>query len=639
MQFSDFEMDTMTTFADLNLPEKVLSAITEMGYETPTPIQEQAIPYLLEGRDIVGIAQTGTGKTAAFGLPMLAHIDPGLDAVQAIILAPTRELAMQSATAIESFAAHLPKLKVVTVYGGASYTTQIKGLKSGAQIVVGTPGRVIDLIEKGALKLGSVSVLVLDEADEMLRMGFAEDVETIVASMPESGQRITALFSATMPDFIQRVADQYLTNPVRIEVARQSSTVDNIHQTYAVVPFKHKLGALGRVLATRDEDAAIVFVRTRVDADEVAVDMATRGFTAAAISGDVSQNERERIVSRLRDGSLDVLVATDVAARGLDVERIGLVINFDVPRETEAYVHRVGRTGRAGRSGRSLTFFTPKEQFRLRQIEKLTGTKMEEIVIPSPREVSEFRARRLLASLPERIELGRLELYYDLMHEIRHTTDIEIEDIAAALLAYAIGDKGPSVEERRGSGKIRREEEIDDDGNFVAASFEAGRDGSGKKARLKSAKPSSAPRISSGFSRRYRVEVGKRDGVKPGAIVGAITGEGGVNGSDLGRIEIYPTFSLVELSGELSEKAASKISKAFVSGRQLRIKEDTGPGAARGERKERGDRTEYSGGKHNKRGRREVGRHERGSLKARERGRGGSGRADRKAFSAGKKRK
>ncbi|EEH63406.1 DEAD/DEAH box helicase [Gleimia coleocanis DSM 15436] len=588
-------METMTTFADLNLPENVLSAITEMGFETPTPIQEQAIPHLLEGRDIVGIAQTGTGKTAAFGLPMLAHIDPGFNAVQAIVLAPTRELAMQSATAIESFAAHMPKVKVVTVYGGASYTPQIKGLKSGAQVVVGTPGRVIDLIEKGALKLNNVSVLVLDEADEMLRMGFAEDVETIAASMPESGKRITALFSATMPDFIQRVADQHLTDPVRIEVARQSSTVENIHQTYAVVPFKHKLGALGRVLATRDEDAAIVFVRTRVDADEVAVDMATRGFTAAAISGDVSQNERERIVSRLRDGSLDVLVATDVAARGLDVERIGLVINFDVPRETEAYVHRVGRTGRAGRAGRSLTFFTPKEQFRLRQIEKLTGTKMEEIVIPSPREVSEFRARRLVSLMPDRIELGRLELYYDLLHEIRHTTEIEVEDIAAALLAHAIGDKGPSQEERRGAGKIRREEEIDDDGNFVAASFEAGRDG-GKGGRAKGAKRPSAPRISSGFSRRYRVEVGKRDGVKPGAIVGAITGEGGVNGADLGRIDIYPTFSLVELSGELSEKAASKISKAFVSGRQLRIKEDTGPRPA-AEGGDRGDRRGASRGR------------------------------------------
>ncbi|MCS4484400.1 DEAD/DEAH box helicase [Gleimia sp. 6138-11-ORH1] len=628
MQFSDYEMDTMTTFADLNLPEKVLSAITEMGFESPTPIQEQSIPYLLEGRDIVGIAQTGTGKTAAFGLPMLAHIDPALHAVQAIILAPTRELAMQSATAIEAFSAHLSKLKVVTVYGGAPYTTQIKGLKSGAQIVVGTPGRVIDLIEKGALKLNNVAMLVLDEADEMLRMGFAEDVETIVAAMPESGKRITALFSATMPDFIKRVADQYLTDPVRIEVARQSSTVENIQQTYAVVPFKHKLGALGRVLATRDEDAAIVFVRTRVDADEVAVDMATRGFTAAAISGDVSQNERERIVSRLRDGSLDVLVATDVAARGLDVERIGLVINFDVPRETEAYVHRVGRTGRAGRQGRSLTFFTPKEQFRLRQIEKLTGTKMEEIVIPSPREVSEFRARRLLATMPQRVELGRLELYYDLLHEIRHTTDIEIEDIAAALLAFAIGDKGPQPEERRGKGKIRHEEEVDAEGNFVAASFEAGRDG-GKKSRLKSTKPSSAPRISSGFSRRYRVEVGKRDGVKPGAIVGAITGEGGVAGSDLGRIEIFPTFSLVEVSGELSEKATSRISKAFVSGRQLRIKEDTGPA-------ERGASDEKAGRSGGRQGWSDRGR---GGFKGRDRKRGGSGRSDRKGFSAGKKRK
>ncbi|MDK7143784.1 DEAD/DEAH box helicase [Gleimia europaea] len=559
-------------FSDLSLSAPILDAINEMGFETPTPIQAGSIPPLLQGRDIVGIAQTGTGKTAAFGLPLLSLIDAEQKHVQAVVLAPTRELAMQSATAIESFAKYLP-ISVVTVYGGSSYTPQIRALKAGAQIVVGTPGRIIDLINKDYLKLQNVRVLVLDEADEMLRMGFAEDVETIAASMPESQERVNALFSATMPPAIQKVADAYLTDPVRVEVAPQASTADNLEQTYAVVPFKHKLGALGRVLATRDEDAAIVFVRTRSDVDEVSADMTRRGFKTAGISGDVSQNERERIMRRLRDGSLDVLVATDVAARGLDVDRIGLVVNFDVPREAEAYVHRVGRTGRAGRSGRSLTFFTPRERGRLRKIEKLTGTPMTEVAIPTPREVSAVRARRLLDKLPGRLEAGRLELYYDLINEITDTGELDLDDLAAALLAQAIGDLGRMEDpERRGSGRIRREEVLDEDGNFVVASFEEGRD------KPKKAKNRGAGRIpESGFRHRYRVEVGHKDNVKPGAIVGAITNEGGVDGKDLGRIDIFPTFSLVDMALPLTDDAQRKIGRATISGRQLRIKKDRGP--------------------------------------------------------------
>lgn len=567
-------------FSDLSLAAPILDAIDEMGFETPTPIQAGSIPPLLEGRDIVGIAQTGTGKTAAFGLPLLSLIDAEQKHVQAVVLAPTRELAMQSAAALESFAKYLP-VSVVTVYGGSSYSPQIRALKAGAQIVVGTPGRIIDLINKNYLQLGNVRVLVLDEADEMLRMGFAEDVETIAAAMPESQERVNALFSATMPPAIQKVADAYLTDPVRVEVTPQASTADNLKQTYAVVPFKHKLGALGRVLATRDEDAAIVFVRTRSDVDEVSADMTRRGFKTAGISGDVSQNERERIMRRLRDGSLDVLVATDVAARGLDVDRIGLVVNFDVPREAEAYVHRVGRTGRAGRSGRSLTFFTPRERGRLRKIEKLTGTPMTEVAIPTPREVSAVRARRLLDQLPGRLEAGRLELYYDLINEIVDTGELDLDDLAAALLAQAIGDLGRAEDpERRGSGRIRREEVLDEDGNFVVASFEEGRD------KPKKAKNRGAGRVpESGFRHRYRVEVGHKDNVKPGAIVGAITNEGGVEGKDLGRIDIFPTFSLVDMALPLSDDAERKIGRATISGRQLRIKKDRGP-AGRDHRRE-----------------------------------------------------
>ncbi|MDO5719807.1 MAG: DEAD/DEAH box helicase [Actinomycetaceae bacterium] len=568
---------------DLHLPAGILDAITELGFATPTPIQAGAIGPLLQGRDIIGVAQTGTGKTAAFGLPLIAHIDTESYEVQALVLAPTRELAIQSADAICAFASHYPSIRVATVYGGAAYGPQLRALKEGAQIVVGTPGRIIDLIEKGALKLSTLRMLVLDEADEMLRMGFAEDVETIASQSPEPGERITALFSATMPQAIEKVAQAHLIDPVDISVAPQASTVDNIDQTYAVVPFKHKLGALSRVLWTREEDAAIVFVRTRADAEEVSADLTRRGFKASGISGDVSQAERERIVSRLRDGSLDVLVATDVAARGLDVERIGLVINFDVPREAEAYVHRIGRTGRAGRNGRALTFFTPREKGRLRAIERLIDMSLAEVDIPSPREVSEFKAQRLLDALPQRIDSGRLDLYYDLLDQMITTAGVPLEQIAAALLAQAVGDEGPSQADIRGSGRIRREENVAEDGSFISASFEEGRDKRGRKSRNRAG---TRPQTS-GFSHRYRIEVGRRDGVNPGAIVGAITGEGGVTGSDLGKIDIFPSFSLVELSGELSEHAAGRIGRATIAGRRLRIREDTGPTRPRRERRSR----------------------------------------------------
>ena len=583
----ELEEDTVT-FASLGLPEEILAAVTDMGFRVPTPIQAAAIPPLLELRDVVGIAQTGTGKTAAFGLPLLAIVDADERDVQALVLAPTRELAMQSAQAIEDFAARTARLDVVPVYGGSPYGPQIGALKRGAQVVVGTPGRVIDLIDKGALDLSNVRMLVLDEADEMLRMGFAEDVETIASSAPDD--RLTALFSATMPAAIEKVAREHLKNPVKVAVSTESSTVDTIHQTYAVVPYKHKIGALSRVLATRAQhikegqeaaDAAIVFVRTRADVEEVSLELSGRGFRAAGISGDVAQTERERMVERLKNGSLDVLVATDVAARGLDVERISLVVNFDVPREPEAYVHRIGRTGRAGREGRALTFFTPREHGRLRRIEKLTGTEMEEVEIPSPAAVSEFRASRLLEGLSARIERGRLDMYKRLLADLGD--EISVEDIAAALMATAVGDEGPAPrveKDRRGNGKIRREEKLDESGEFVGASFEAGRDKDRPlKGGASGARRRGGGRAAPGAGTRYRIEVGKKDRVKPGSIVGAIAGEGGIDGRDIGNIEIYPTFSLVDITADLSGEQLSRISKGYVSGRQLRIRVDEGPGA------------------------------------------------------------
>ncbi|PYG02096.1 ATP-dependent RNA helicase DeaD [Georgenia satyanarayanai] len=565
-----------TGFADLGLPDDLLSAVTDLGFTTPTGIQTEAIPLLLAGRDVVGVAQTGTGKTAAFGLPLLAAVDPKLRAVQALVLAPTRELALQVSDAIATFASHQRGLTVLPIYGGSSFTPQLRGLRDGAQVVVGTPGRVMDLMEKGSLDLSNVRFLVLDEADEMLRMGFAEDVEQIAARVP-AGRR-TALFSATMPAAIKRVAATHLTDPVRVSVTPASSTVSNIEQTYAVVPFRHKTGALARVLAISDADAAIVFVRTKSAADEVAIELAGRGIQAAAISGDVAQKDREKLIDRLRSGTLDVLVATDVAARGLDVERIGLVVNFDVPRETETYVHRIGRTGRAGRSGRALTFLTPRERGQLSQIERATGSRLQEAVIPSPADVSAHRASSMLAKVGDRLAAGRLDLYREILDGSEH----DLREMAAALLAIAVGDDGPAPREERSvedaGPRQRREERYDSSGEFVGATFEEGRDNSHRHTGPRTGRAGTRSRHRDGSGTRYRVEVGHRDGVQAGAIVGAITGEGGLRGQDLGKIDIFPSFSLVEISQELSPETSRRIAAARVAGRPLKIRPDTGPG-------------------------------------------------------------
>ncbi|UNX56384.1 DEAD/DEAH box helicase [Georgenia sp. TF02-10] len=592
------------------MPADLLAAVDDLGFTTPTAIQAEAVPVLLAGRDVVGIAQTGTGKTAAFGLPLLAAVDPAERAVQALVLTPTRELAMQVADAIGTFAHRTRGLTVLPVYGGSSYVPQLRALSRGAQVVVGTPGRVMDLIERGDLRLNRVRFFVLDEADEMLRMGFAEDVETIAAHVP--AERRTALFSATMPTAIKKVAATHLTDPVRVAVTRSASTVATVQQTYAVVPFRHKNGALARVLATTDADAALVFVRTKGTAEEVAVELTGRGIPAATLSGDVPQKEREKLVDRLRHGALDVLVATDVAARGLDVERIGLVVNFDVPRETDTYVHRIGRTGRAGRTGTALTFLTPRERARLTQIERATGTAMTEVAIPTPADVSAHRARALFARVADRSSAGRLQMYRDAVTAHVAETGTDLVELAAALVALAVGDDGPhrtddagQHDAARGSdgagdgrhdgarqgqdrgGRTRREEVVDEEGTFVAAHFDEGfraRPSRGPAGRGPADRGGRRPRVA---GTRYRVEVGHRDGVQPGAIVGALTGEGGLDGADLGKIDIYPSFSLVEIAADLSPQATRQIGAARVAGRALRIRPDEGPRGARAPREER----------------------------------------------------
>lgn len=567
--------DAPLTFADLDLPADLLATVQRLGFTTPTEIQTATIPALLAGRDVTGVAQTGTGKTAAFALPMLAGLQPDARRVQALVLVPTRELAIQVADAVQSMA---PRglSRVLAIYGGSPYGPQLRGLSEGAQIVVGTPGRVIDMLDKRALDLSELGYLVLDEADEMLRMGFAEDVDRILASAAPTRQ--TALFSATMPRAIRVVAREHMNDPVEVATSRPSSTTTTITQTYAVVPFRHKVGALARVLATTEAEAAVVFVRTRQTAEEVGNALAERGVSAAAISGDVAQKDRERIIERLRSGRVRVLVATDVAARGMDVDRLGLVVNFDIPREAEAYVHRIGRTGRAGRAGQALTFFTPRERSRLRMIERHTGATMAEASIPTPAQVSEHRARRVLDALPERVSAGRLEMYRGLLEA--HVGDGDVLTAAAALLAQSVGDEGPQ--------RSRDEDEI------TSQSFEAdtGRGGDPRGDRRNGPRGgarANGPAQFSGPGTVYRVAVGHSHGVRPQDIVGAITGEGGLRGSDLGKIQIFSRFSLVQITTELAGNTLGRIGAARVAGQQLRIRPDEGPrGGAGGDRPHRG---------------------------------------------------
>lgn len=557
------------TFDELGLPPALQAAIADLGFTTPSAIQAQAVPALLSGRDIVGVAQTGTGKTAAFGLPLLAAIDYDLPAVQAVVLTPTRELAMQVADAIQSFATHLPGLNVLAVYGGSPFLPQQRALSRGAQVVVGTPGRVLDHLDRRTLKMDQVRFLVLDEADEMLRMGFAEDVDKVLSAAPR--ERQVALFSATMPPQIRRVAEQHLNRPVEITVSRQASTVTSVRQTYAVVPHRHKTGALARVLAVSEADAAIVFVRTRGAAEEVGSALIERGISAAYISGDVAQTEREKIVDRLRTGALDVLVATDVAARGLDVDRIGLVVNFDVPREPETYVHRIGRTGRAGREGEALSFVTPSEQSRLRQIERTTRQSLQQVEIPSPAEVSAHRVQALLARTGARAELGRLDLYREAIAvHLAQNPDVDPVDLLAVVTALAVGDEGPQA--------VQHGDDLDD--ALSRAHLTGGgreRDAERSYDRPERGERRRADTHIAGGSPRWRVAVGHRDGLQPGALVGALTGEGGLTGKDVGKIDIFGSFALVDIPAGLSADVIDRLARTRVAGRPLRIRLDSGP--------------------------------------------------------------
>ncbi|AMO62797.1 DNA/RNA helicase, superfamily II [Mycolicibacterium phlei] len=546
------------TFNDLQIHPSVLRAIADVGYETPSAIQAATIPAMLAGSDVVGLAQTGTGKTAAFAIPLLSKIDPKRRDTQALVLAPTRELALQVAEAFGRYGAHLPEINVLPIYGGASYGPQLAGLKRGAQVVVGTPGRVIDHLEKGRLDLSHLDYLVLDEADEMLTMGFAEEVERILAETPEYKQ--VALFSATMPAAIKKITTKYLHDPVEVTVKSKTATAENISQRYIQVAGPRKMDALTRVLEVEQGDAMIVFVRTKQATEEVAERLRARGFAAAAINGDIPQAQRERTIAALKDGTIDILVATDVAARGLDVERISHVLNYDIPHDTESYVHRIGRTGRAGRSGQALLFVTPRERHLLKSIEKATRSKLIEAELPSVEDVNAQRVAKFRDSISEALNAPGIDLFRKLVEDYERENDVPMADIAAALAAQT--RDGEEFFMKEPPPDKRRERDRDE--------------------RPRRERPERRTRDDLAT---YRISVGKRHKVGPGHIVGALANEGGLHRSDFGHITILPDFSLVELPAKLPRKTIKALENTRISGVKINLQPDRAPAKNRRKQK------------------------------------------------------
>ena len=587
-------------FKTLGLPEKVIEAVKRVGFEQPSPIQAQTIPLLMKGRDVVGLAQTGTGKTAAFALPVLSQIDPGKRYPQALVLAPTRELALQVSDSFQSFADHIGGVSILPIYGGQAYGIQLSGLRRGAQVIVGTPGRVIDHLEKGSLDISNLSFLVLDEADEMLNMGFQEDVERILEDTPDSKQ--VALFSATMPNAIRRISRDYLNDPEEVTVKSETRTNTNITQRYLFTAHRNKLDAITRILEVTEFEAMIVFVRTKNETEELAEKLRARGFSAAAINGDIAQQQRERTVDQLRDGRLDILVATDVAARGLDVERISHVLNYDIPNDTESYVHRIGRTGRAGRSGEAILFVTPRERRMLRSIERVTNATIEEMDLPTVDEVNESRKAKFMDSITESLEATDLQIFKTMVREYSAANNVPMDDIAAALATQALaGDEFLMKEpprDKRDKRDRRDRDRFDRDDRRGRGRDRFDRDDRGDRGRGRRFDDS-------GNFDTYRLDVGKRQHVRPGAIVGALANEGGLNSKDFGRITIGGDFTLVELPKNLDQAVLDRLVDTRISGQLINIQRDHGaPPRDRGGRgRGRGGRGGYRGGRDDRGGR------------------------------------
>ena len=622
------------TFTDLGLPEPILAALRDVGYESPSPIQAATIPILLEGRDLVGQAQTGTGKTAAFALPILARIDVARRQPQALVLAPTRELAIQVAEAFASYATHLPGFNVLPIYGGQSYVPQLASLKRGAHVVVGTPGRIIDHLERGTLKLDGLAHMVLDEADEMLRMGFIDDVESILQKTPPTRQ--VALFSATMPQAIRRIASNHLRAPAEVTIKAKTSTATQVQQRYWMVSGLHKLDALTRILEVENFDGMIIFARTKMATEELAEKLAARGFSTAALNGDILQAQRERTVQRLKDGQIDILVATDVAARGLDVDRISHVVNYDIPTDTESYVHRIGRTGRAGRSGQAILFVTPRERHLLAAIERATRQPITPMQLPSPQDVNDKRIARFLERITEAREQEGLEQFQSLIERYEQEQNVPAIEIAAALARMVQGDKplllapgsegghamrsdslgararevqrteatfsprgkpvkssdretrevrearkpSPSLPPREPRPASAKPRGLTDIADAAIGELEA----RVQSARLEKSRPSfeadehgsAAPRrknaAAGGMSfETYRVEVGRDHGVEVRNLVGAIANEAGLENKHIGSIEIRADHSLVDLPAGMPKDVFRTLQKVWVLGHQLQL--------------------------------------------------------------------
>ncbi len=566
----------ITTFHDLNLPASLMAAVDEVGYEAPSAIQAQAIPVLLEGADLIGRAPTGTGKTAAFALPLLARVEIQNPSVQILVLTPTRELAIQVAEAFQRYASHIKGFHVLPIYGGQDYSGQIRGLKRGVQAVVGTPGRIMDHMSKGRLKLGGLKALVLDEADEMLRMGFIDDVEWILEQTNQ--ERQMALFSATMPTQIKRIAHKYLKDASEIAIKGKTATAETIRQRYWKVSGLHKLDALTRILEVEEFDGMLIFVRTRVATTRLAEKLEARGHSAAALNGDMPQKQREQMVNRLKKGRLDIVVATDVAARGLDVERISHVINYDIPSGTEAYIHRIGRTGRAGRKGEAILFVAPRERRMLHAIEKATRKKIEPLVLPTVEMVHSKRIADFQQSISDTLANEELEFMQSLLEQYQQEHNVPAIEIAAALAKKLIGereallgpvDKAPSEAAVRKKGLAKAVEDEREGRSPRKSKDEKPSDAQERPVELPHTHPSRR-RLPRGM-KRYRIEIGHDHKAGPKDILGVISSEAGLDTEHIGHIEIFPAYSLIDLPAGMPKEVFRDLKKAKLGEQRFSI--------------------------------------------------------------------
>ncbi len=563
--------ESVTAFEQLALNKSILKILDEIGYETPSPIQAQTIPLLLDRNDIIGQAQTGTGKTAAFALPILNNLDLKQKDPQVLVLAPTRELAIQVAEAFQKYAKYLDGFHVLPVYGGQDYRGQIRSLARGVHVVVGTPGRVMDHMRRGTLKLQGLTTLVLDEADEMLRMGFIDDVEWVLEQLPE--QRQIALFSATMPNQIRRIATKYLTKPTEVTIKLKTATADTIRQRFWPVSGLHKLDALTRILEAEDFDAVIIFVRTKTATVELSDKLAARGYAATALNGDVAQNLRERSIENLKKGKLDILVATDVAARGLDVQRISHVINYDIPYDAEAYIHRIGRTGRAGRKGDAILFVAPREKRLLHTIEKATRKPIERMELPSTEDINDNRVAKFKQKITDTLATEEFGFYFQMVEQYQQEHNIPALEIAAALAQLAQGDTPFLLSNKPQRRESKSWDNEESSGRRPRRDRDRDRPSRDRKERPRrdSGKDDSRDHTPDKGMQSYRIDVGHNHGVKPGNIVGAIANEADIDSQYIGRIQINDDHSVIDLPEGMPKELLGDLKKVWVSGQKLNI--------------------------------------------------------------------